>query len=379
MNRMSRVGINLLFINPNLAGGSVTYAKKVVASIALLDTETEFYIYIHQDCNVTDFEFGKNFTVRVLPFSYSSVYLRYLWEQFVLPFYLEKDKVDLVHSLGYVTPILTRKTKIVSILDINYRGHGGQMNFSKRLLLGSMVNLSAWFSKKIITISYFSKDQIVKYNKVDSDKIIVTYLSGSNDLPFKGKSISKKVLEKYSLNEPYIIAFSSPSPHKNIENLLLALKILLSKYSNLKLLLVGHQNKSEALIEVIKREGLNNNVVFTGFVPDEEVNPLIAGAKVFIFPSRYEGFGIPILDAQMCQVPIASSNAGSLPEVGGNAVSYFDPENPIEIANAIIFFLEGEAHLKQIIAANLINRSLFSWEKTAKETILVYQNILEKK
>jgi glycosyltransferase involved in cell wall biosynthesis len=378
MNRMSRVGINLLFINPKLAGGSITYAKKVVASIALLDTETEYYIYIHQDCKVADFELGKNFTVRVLPFSYSSVYLRYLWEQFVLPFYLEKDKVDLVHSLGYVTPILTRKTKIVSILDINYQGHGGQMKFSKRVLLGSMVNLSAWFSKKIITISYFSKDQIVKYTKADANKVIVTYLSGSNDLPFEGKSISKDVLEKYNLIDPYIIAFSSPSPHKNIENLLLAFKILVATYPSLKLLLVGHQNKSQALMEVIKKEGLYNSIVFTGFVPDEEVNPLIAGAKVFVFPSRYEGFGIPILDAQMCQVPIASSNAGSLPEVGGKSVSYFNPENPNEMAKAIQLFFEDKSYTESIIKDSLVNRNLFSWEKTAKETLLVYQRILNK-
>ncbi len=376
MNRMSRVGINLLFINPKLAGGSVTYAKKVVASIALLDSETEFYIYIHQDCKGSDFELGKNFTVRVLPFSYRSVYWRYLWEQFVLPFYLEKDKVDLVHSLGYVTPMLTRKTKIVSILDINYRGHAGQMKFYKRFLMGLMVNLSAWVSKKIITISYFSKAQIVKYTKVDSDKIIVTYLSGSNDLPFEGKSNCKKVLEKYSLKDPYMIAFSSPSPHKNIDNLLLAFKILVAKYVNFKLVLVGHQNKSEALMEVIEREGLNNNVVFTGFVPDEEVNPLIAGAKVFVFPSKYEGFGIPILDAQLCQVPIASSEAGSLPEVGGNGVSYFNPENPNEMANAIQLFLEDETYAESIIKDSLINRNLFSWEKTAKETLEVYQRIL---
>lgn len=378
MNKVGRVGINLLFINPKLAGGSVTYAKKVLSSIALLDKVTEYFIYIHKDCKVSDFDLGANFTVRVLPFSYSSVYLRYLWEQFVLPFYLEKDKIDLVHSLGYVTPILTRKIKVVSILDINYRGHGGQMKLSKRILLGSMVNLSAWFSKKIITISYFSKNQIVKYTKVNPLKVIVTYLSGSTDSLNDVLSFNKAVLSKYNLADDYIIAFSSPSPHKNIENLLLAFKILIAKHSNLKLLLVGHKNKSELLMDVINNEGLSNNVVFTGFVPDEEVNPLISGAKVFVFPSRYEGFGIPILDAQMCHVPIASSNAGSLPEVGGKSVSYFDPESPKEMAEAIGVYFENEKYREQVIEDSLLNRKLFSWDKTAQSTISVYQELLKK-
>ncbi len=378
MNKMSRIGINLLFINPKLAGGSVTYAKKLLSSIALIDTKNEYYIYIHQDCDESDFEFGENFNVKVLPFSYSSVYKRYFWEQFILPFYFKKSKIDIVHSLGYVSPILTPVIKIVSILDINYRGHGLQMNFFKRLLLGLMVNLSARVSKKIVTISFFSKDQIVKYTNVDPNKIIVTYLSGSNDVPFKDKSISQSVLRKYKIFDPYIIAFSSPSPHKNIENLLYAFKILLVKNTNLKLLLVGHQNKSGSLIEVIKNEGLMNSVIFTGYVPDEEVNPLIAGAKVFVFPSRYEGFGIPILDAQMCQVPIASSNAGSLPEVGGKKISYFNPENPNEMADSISDFFEDHKYTEETIIAGMTNRSLFSWEKTAKETIMIYQNILKK-
>ncbi len=379
MNKIRRIGINLLFINPKLAGGSVVYAKKVIESIALLDNKTKYYIYIHQGCKDLDFELGKNFRVRLLPFSYSSVYLRYFWEQFILPFYLEKDRVDLIHSLGYVTPILTRKIKVVSILDINYRGHGGQMKLSKRFLLGAMVNLSAWFSKKIITISYFSKDQIINYTKVDPDKIVVTHLSGSNDFPHDKKNISNNVLKKYKLICPYIIAFSSPSPHKNIENLLFAFKILLNKFDNLKMVLVGHQNKSEVLMEVIKTEGLTDSVVFTGYVPNDEVNPLIAGAKVFVFPSYYEGFGIPILDAQMCKVPIASSNAGSLPEVGGKSVRYFDPKSPKEMANAIATFFENDVYINRIIEDGLINRASFSWEKTARETISVYQNILNKK
>lgn len=374
---MSRIGINLLFINPKLAGGSVTYAKKVLAAMAQLDKETEYIIYINQDCAVSDFKLGDNFTVRVLPFSYSSVYLRYLWEQFVLPSYLRKDKIDLVHSLGYVTPLFTRKIKVVSILDINYRGHGGQMKLIKRILLGTMVNLSARFSKKIITISYFSKEQIEKHTGINESKTIVTHLSGSADDPYNEKKLSVIVLEKYNVFDPYIIAFSSPSPHKNIRNLIIAFQILVDKYPYLKLLLVGHQNKSGELMGEINRLGLKGNVIFTGFVPEEDVNPLIAGAEVFVFPSRYEGFGIPLLDAQICKIPIASSNAGSLPEVGGKSVSYFNPEDPKKMAEAIAFFFEDPNGIEKVVQEGLINRSLFSWKKTAIETMKVYNDILK--
>lgn len=374
---MIKIGINLLFINPKLAGGSVTYAKKLLAGIALLDKKTDYIIYLNKDCAVSDFKLGDNFTIRVLPFSYSSVYLRYLWEQFVLPFYLHIDKIDLIHSLGYVTPLFTRKIKVVSILDINYRGHGGQMNLVKRILLGTMVNLSARFSKKIITISYFSKEEIEKYTGVKKSKTIVTHLSGSTDSPNDINKISRIVLEKYKVYDPYIIAFSSTSPHKNIRNLIIAFRILLYEYPSLKLVLVGHQNKSGELMEEINIQGLNGYVIFTGFVPDEDVNPLIAGAKVFVFPSRYEGFGIPLLDAQICKIPIASSNAGSLPEVGGTSVSYFNPEDPKKMAEAIAIFFNDLKGTEKVVQDGFINRKLFSWEKTAQETIKVYYDILK--
>jgi len=376
MNKKNIIGINLLFINTKFPGGSITYAKKLLEAISLIDIDNEYFIYIHKDCKALDFEFGPNFKVKVLPFSNSNVYKRYLWEQFILPFYIEKHKISIIHSLGYVTPLLSRKIKVVSILDINYIGHGGQMNFLKRILLGIMVTLSARFSNKIITISNFSKDQIIKYTKVNPKKIFVTYLSGSNDTIIDDKKNFEKIIEKYSLHDPYIIAFSSPSPHKNIENLLFAFKILHTKFKNLKILLVGYQSKSKILMELIEKENLNNSVIFTGYVPDEEIYPLIKQAKVFVFPSRYEGFGIPILDAQMCKVPIASSNAASLPEIGGKSVTYFNPENINEMAETIEFILENNDLAKKSIIDNLENRILFSWEKTAKETLNIYNGIL---
>jgi hypothetical protein len=197
MNKKNKIGINLLFINTKFPGGSVTYAKKLLEAISLIDTENEYFIYIHKDCKVSDFVFGTNFKVKVLPFTNSNVYKRYLWEQFVLPFYIQNDKINLLHSLGYVTPILTRKKKVVSILDINYIGHGGEMNFLKRILLGTMVSFSAWVSIKIITISNFSKSQILKYTKINPNKITVTYLSGSNDLMID----EQKQFEKVQLAE----------------------------------------------------------------------------------------------------------------------------------------------------------------------------------
>lgn len=373
---MNKIGINLLYINPKLAGGSVTYALKLVKEISLLDRHNKYVIYINKECKSINFEVGDNFEIRVLNFEYSSVYLRYFWEQIILPFYIFKDKIDLVHSLGYVTPLFTTAKKVVSILDINYKGHSNNMSGSKRILLGSMVNLSAIFSSKIITISEFSKKQIVKYTQAKNNKVIVTLLSGSSDILPEENKDTKGVIKKYNILNEYIIAFSSPSPHKNIERLLDAVSEILKNRSDLKLVLVGHQHKSESLIKVIEKNNLQNNVIFTGFVPDEDIQPLMSNAKLFVFPSLYEGFGIPLLDAQACKVPVVSSNAGSLPEVGGAAVFYFNPENTSEMVEVISRVLENDSIMADIVKKGVENREKFSWKETAQQTLDVYKKTL---
>lgn len=368
-----RIGINLLYINPKLAGGSVTYALKFLEELSKIDSETEYIVYINKDCEKINFVSGSNFRLKILNFRYTSVYKRYIWEQFILPFYIFRDKISLIHSLGYVTPLLTFKPKIVSILDINYRGHSGNMSFHKRILLGTMVNLSATFSKRIITISEFSKQQITKFTGTSGNKILVTLLSGSNDDEL---GELHEIKTKYNIDSEYLVAFSSPSPHKNIRRLIQAFKIISFKRPDLKLVLIGHQNKNEALLEVIQQNNLLEKIIFTGFVPDEDIFSLINSAKIFVFPSLYEGFGIPLLDAQKCRVPVVSSNAGSLPEVGGDSVLYFNPTDILDISDKIATVLDNNKMAEILIADGIVNRKKFSWAKTASETFVLYKEVL---
>lgn len=373
---VSRIGLNLLFLNPKLVGGSTKYGLNLLKELSSIDKINSYYVYINKESLNLMPELGSNFVLRVLNFEYSNVFLRYFWEQIILPFYVFKDKIDLLHSLGYVIPLMATTKSLVSILDINYRGHSNNMSLVKRLMLGFMVNLSALFAKKIITISEFSKSQIIKYIKVKPNKVIVTLLSGSEDFQSETKVNAKLTLEKYELDTDYIIAFSSPSLHKNIERLIEAVSSILNNDLNLKLLLVGHQDNSGNIKNSIINHHLSDKVVFTGFVPDEDIYPLLTHARVFVFPSLYEGFGIPLLDAQACGVPVVSSNAGSLPEVGGSDVMYFDPYDIIEMKQSISNVLYDDLLAEFIVKAGLENRSQFHWNKTAQNTLNTYQEIL---
>jgi glycosyltransferase involved in cell wall biosynthesis len=367
-------GINLLYMNPKLIGGSITYGINLINEIAKIDAFNNYIIYINKDCRDLQIIIGTNFKIKVIPFNNKYVYVRYFWEQIIFPFILLWDKLDMLHSLGYVGPLFCPTKHIVSILDLNYKRHAKSMSFQKKILLGTMVRAMSYFSSKIITISNFSKSEICNELNVNEDKIFVTYLSGSNDQYLNIEYIIdiKKI---YNIQSNYIIAFGSSSSHKNILGLISAFSAFLKTNKNFNLILVGHQHSSEELNEHILRLDLVNNVLFTGFVPNEHIFPLIKGSKLFVFPSFYEGFGIPILDAQFSGVPVASSNAASLPEIGQDGALYFDPKNIEEMCGVIKKILENSDLSKQITERGLINRSNYSWHKTAKNTLDIYNSI----
>jgi glycosyltransferase involved in cell wall biosynthesis len=360
-------------MNRRLSGGSITYGINLINELAILDKFNNYTIYLNKDCHDLPLKLNDNFKIVVLPFKNKYVYVRYFWEQLLFPLILIFKNFDIVHSLGYVGPVLCPTKHIVSILDLNYKRHGESMSKIKRVLLGIMVRFMSISSKHIITISNFSKEEIYKELKINSDKITVTHLSGSNDFSKVSSEVDLK--EKYSIDSDYLIAFGSTSSHKNISGLIKAFAILSTKINYYKLVLVGFQHNNKELSELILTLGLNEKIIFTGFVPDQHVLPLLEGAKLFVFPSFYEGFGIPLLDAQAAGVPVASSSVASLPEVGNNAAKYFDPNNVIQMASIMEEILLNKNLSNDLILKGFINRKKFSWNKTAKETLKCYKSV----
>ncbi|MEO5911184.1 MAG: glycosyltransferase family 1 protein [Pelobium sp.] len=374
MKKPLNIAINLLYMNRRLSGGSITYGINLVNELVKLDKSNNYTIYINKDCTDLPLVLADNYTTKLIPFKNKYVYVRYFWEQLIFPFILFFKKFDLVHSPGYVGPVFCPSVHIISILDMNYKRHGESMSKSKRILLGAMVKLMSIFAKHIITISNFSKEEICKELKVRKDKVTVTHLSGSSD---NIKSNVKIDLENlYNINSDYIIAFGSTSSHKNILGLIEAFDIVSKKIKDIKLVLVGFQHNNKELNDLILKLDLLNKVSFTGFVPDEHILPLLVGSKLFVFPSFYEGFGIPLLDAQAAGVPVASSTAASLPEVGNLAATYFDPYNIKEMADVMKDILSNKELSIDLIKKGLENRSKFSWHKTAIETLKCYELVI---
>jgi len=279
--------------------------------------------------------------------------------------------LQVLHSLGYVTPMLLPCKALVSVLDLVYDYPG---SFARRQLLKLFAGMSTRRADSILTISENSKAQIRERLHVPLQKITVTYLAP------KIRKVSPNInwagiKKRFNLGDVYLLALSSFSPSKNIPRLLEAVEKELPE--NIKLVLAGHvPSKGAPLFKMVESLDLGKRVVFTGYLPDEELVLLLRNATVFIFPSLYEGFGIPVLEAMAAGAPVACSHAASLPEVAGDAALLFDPLAIDEIALSICRLVKEPALRAELVRKGYQNVARFSWQTTAEQTLRVYETLI---
>ena len=364
-----RIGLNLLYLLPGHVGGTQTYATELMTALAALQTSDAYTVYLNEEAR--DLPLPAGFERVVCPVRAVRRSARYAYEQFRLPHLLRQHRIDLVHSLGYVCPLRVPCRNVVTICDLNYIALVNAISRSKRVVLGRFVSHSARRSDHIVTISEFSRRQIMRHLGIDGAKVTTTHLgpcarheSGSADL-------RRQVLQEYGIGKPYLIAFSSLLLHKNIPRLLEAFASACRDLPH-QLVLVGHLPVGLNIETDIARAGITDRVTITGYVPGSHIMPLLEQAELFVFPSLYEGFGLPLLDAQQAGVAVACSNAASLPEVAGEGALFFDPTSVPEMAAVLQRCLQDQALRHDLAVKGRANIARFSWERTARETLAVY-------
>ncbi|KKQ67182.1 MAG: mannosyltransferase B-like protein [Candidatus Daviesbacteria bacterium GW2011_GWA2_38_24] len=305
-----------------------------------------------------------------------------LWTRIALPLalYTTKNKPDLMFSPTHYGPRFSPVKKIVTIFDLAYL-HFPQMFKKKDLFqLTNWTKQSIESAKHIITISNFSKNDILKtYNKTTKE-VTVAY-PGYNSGVFCPINDSKKISEikkKYKIDGNYLIYIGTVQPRKNLIRLIEAFKDI----EDFKLVVVGKTKglgkegwMFEETLNKPKELGIEEKVIFTGFIPNEELSYLINGATAFVLPSLYEGFGIPAVDAMACGKPVLVSNVSSLPEVVEGAGLLFDPKSVDDIKEKIELLIEDPKLQKELSEKSLEQAKKFSWEKMAQEVIQVFEKI----
>ncbi len=296
---------------------------------------------------------------------------------------LKKETLDLMHFTHFNAPILYKRPSIVTIHDLTLSFYPGKKKRSllHRLAYAFTLRSAVKKAKKVITISQNSKKDLMDLIGTEEDKIEVIYQGVSE----KFKKINdqeriKKTLKKFNLNNsPFFLYTGVWRSHKNLPNMLKAFKeVLKLTENNIKLVITGKEDPHYPEVQNMPAElGIKENVIFPGLVDEDELVDLYNAASIYIFPSLYEGFGLPPLEAMACETPVAASEASSIPEVCGKGnAAYFDPNDYHDMAQVIFALYNDKGMQADLVSRGLLRVGEFSWQTMAELTHNLYLECL---
>jgi glycosyltransferase involved in cell wall biosynthesis len=300
-------------------------------------------------------------------------------EQLSVPLALMKARADVFHAPHYVVSPLTRVPFVVTIHDcIHLRFPQYLPNRAAYAYARTFMALSARRARRVLTVSQASKDDILTYLRVPDAKVEVVY--NAIDERLAGTPSAEdmtRVRERFQLTSPFVLYAGNIKPHKNVERLIEAFSLLRQRgVEGVKLLIIGDEiSKYPMLRRLVHRHQLHQRVRFLGFVPDETLAVLYRLTSAFVFPSLYEGFGLPPLEAMASGAPVVTSNVSSLPEVVGDAALLIDPLDPRAIADAIQRVLSDDALRADLTRRGRERVKQFSWERSVARIRQVYLEV----
>ncbi len=367
------VGLNLIFLTPGMSGGMEIYARELIPELVAAAPQHRFTAFLSREAAASPGPWNEAVEAITVPVRAGN---RIEWvrgEQQLLPPIARRAGVDLVHSLASTGPAWGRFARVVTIHDLIYRvvpaAHPGLRALGMRLL----VPLAARRSHRVIAISESTRDDVRRHLHIAPDRV---------DLVPQGIGTTRRAAP---MSEPgiramlaagdrrIVLSVSAKLPHKNLVRLLGALASIPGDRRPL-LVLPGYPTPHEAQLRShAERLGVQADVRLLGWVADEELEGLYAAAACFVFPSLYEGFGLPVLEAMARGVPVACSSRGSLGEVAGDAALVFDPESETGIASAIERLLHDDALAERLRAAGRERAGRFTWAATAAGTLRAYE------
>lgn len=363
------IGIDASRANEDNKTGTEWYSYYLIRNFARLDQKNQYILYTNEPLRGGLLNLGDNFRERHLKWP-----LGKFWTQGRVSLEMLLKPPDVFFVPAHTIPLFHPKVTITTCHDIGFEIFPELYSQQELRYHRFTMRFAIKNAQKIITVSNFTKQEMVKIYQVDPDKITVIHngFSRKDLYPSNDQEKIKNVLAKYKINSPYLLYIGRLEQKKNTPGLIKAYHLLKSRGLPHKLVLVGQfGQKSSEVKEVINKYKLQNDVIFTGYIAEQEKPLILSGAEIFVFPSFYEGFGIPLLEAMGCGTPVVASRAASIPEIAGEAAVYFDPHYPEDIAEQIKKVIDNAELKNQLIAKGLEQVKKYSWERCAQETLKV--------
>jgi glycosyltransferase involved in cell wall biosynthesis len=304
---------------------------------------------------------------------------KFIWAGWVMPRYLHQNKLDIYHT-EYILPFFIPKSikVVVHIHDVSFKVYRQMILKRDLFFLDLLIPRSINRSDKIIAVSQFTKDEIIKYYKVNPDKIEVVCNSINISNNVVTDEMKKSVRDKYGLPEKFILYIGTLQPRKNVPTLIEAYAKIKDKFPEFKLVMAGDKNAhnfDKKIDEVITKNKLDEkDIFFTGFIEVNDKTVIYKMAQVFVYPSFYEGFGIPVLEAMSQGVPVVISDIGPHREVAGEAGIYFPPTDIDILVNKLYNIFINQEEKQRLIDLGFSRVNLFSWKKSAQNMLDIFNS-----
>jgi len=380
-----RIGIDIISLQNNSQNRGIgTFTRCLIKSILTIDRENEYVFFVFGNRPLPPLvkeELFKDIRIRkVIPLR-----KRFSWlsGQFLFPLAIKEEKVDIFHSPEYILPAFSKCKKIITIHDFinsDYKIYRKRSNFIRKTYF-YLKNETLKRADKIIAVSEYTKKKIMEFLGIEEERIKVIYEAADEIfIPLNDNALFSKLRNKYGIERDFLLFPGVIDHHKNIDGLIRAFSQ--ARFKDIGLVLAGAKSDDVRYFRFIKalieRLGIKDRVYILGYIPPgEDLVGLYNMAKIVISVSFYEGFGLPILEAMACGRPVIASGNTSMREIVGSCGVLVDPHNNEEIASAIDNLLSDENLRKLLSKRGLARAKEFSWEKTAKETLSLYENLLE--
>lgn len=374
------IGINLLPFREEL-GGAGKYAKNIVLELSLLDNENHYFLFVTKKNFRHFITANSNFIQIVNPFNSDFFLLRIFWEQFILPFQLKKKKIKTLFTPSVAVPVFFRGRMFTTVHDIAYKKVKIKYPLLRRIYLAFITKVALVKSKVIFTVSNFSKEEIINEYGISPEKIYVIHNGIGSDffLPVDNET-RDAIRAKYNLPEKYILYVGAIEPGKNLDRLIKVFSRLIkeSLQNDLHLIMTGGIGwKKESVLSLIHEESLKKKIVILPFIPDNELPVIYQLARILVYISYYEGFGLPVLEGMASGIPVLTSNSPAIKEFAGDAVITTDPFDELSIKKELSNLLTDKEKSERLIRKGFEVSQQFKWTNSAKNihSILTQESV----
>ena len=373
-----KIAVNTRLLLPGKLDGIGWFTYETLSRITRAHPEHEFYFIFDRKYN-KELIFSDNVKGIVLAPPTRHPFLWYIWFEIMIPGLLKRIGADLFLSTDGYLPLRSKVPSVGVIHDINFVHRPADITYISRSYYSYFFPKFAKKANRIVTVSEYSRRDIINQLDVPEDKIDMVY-NGANELfsPIE-ESRREDVMKEHASGSPYFVFVGNLHPRKNVTNLLRAFQLFKDEFQNdFKLVIVGRKfflNKE--MEEQFERMPNRDDVLFVGRLSPSELNDVLGAAWALTFVPFFEGFGIPIVEAMYCDLPVIASNATSLPEIAGDAALYAEPESPGSIRDAMVRIVKEKGLREKLIEMGRERRKMFSWDNTAEGLWSSIQKVLE--